>query len=25
VHCHNDLGQAVANSLTALMHGARQI
>src|SRR5712692_6279627 len=25
VHCHNDLGQAVANSLTALMNGARQI
>ena len=25
VHCHNDLGQAVANSLTALRHGARQI
>src|SRR5207245_10560131 len=25
VHCHNDLGQAVANSLTALMHGARQV
>jgi len=25
VHCHNDLGQAVANSLTALLHGARQI
>ncbi len=25
VHCHNDLGQAVANSLTALMSGARQI
>jgi 2-isopropylmalate synthase len=25
VHCHNDLGQAVANSLTALMHGARQL
>src|SRR5262249_8536423 len=24
VHCHNDLGQAVANSLTALMNGARQ-
>src|SRR3989441_1169280 len=24
-HCHNDLGQAVANSLTALLHGARQI
>jgi 2-isopropylmalate synthase len=25
VHCHNDLGQAAANSLTALMHGARQV
>ncbi len=25
VHCHNDLGQAVANSLTAVMSGARQI
>src|SRR5438477_10041668 len=25
VHCHNDLGQAVANSLAALMSGARQI
>src|SRR6267143_4421451 len=25
VHCHNDLGQAVANSLTALIHGARQV
>ena len=25
VHCHNDLGQAVANSLTALLSGARQI
>ncbi|HEV8640890.1 MAG TPA: 2-isopropylmalate synthase [Methylomirabilota bacterium] len=25
VHCHNDLGQAVANSLWALMHGARQV
>jgi 2-isopropylmalate synthase len=25
VHCHNDLGQAVANSLTAIQHGARQI
>ena len=25
VHCHNDLGQAVANSLTGVMQGARQI
>jgi len=25
VHCHNDLGQAVANSLAALASGARQI
>jgi len=25
VHCHNDLGHAVANSLTAITHGARQI
>ena len=25
VHCHNDLGQAVANSLTAIRAGARQI
>jgi 2-isopropylmalate synthase len=25
VHCHNDLGQAVANSLMAVTHGARQI
>lgn len=25
VHCHNDLGMATANSLTALQHGARQI
>ena len=25
VHCHNDLGQAVANSLAALSAGARQI
>src|SRR5262245_34893417 len=25
VHCHNDLGMAVANSLTALKEGARQV
>src|SRR5690349_3075665 len=25
VHCHNDLGQAVANSLTGVMNGARQV
>ncbi len=25
VHCHNDLGLAVANSLTAIKHGARQV
>lgn len=25
VHCHNDLGMAVANSLTALRAGARQV
>ena len=25
VHCHNDLGMAVANSLSALENGARQI
>src|SRR3977135_295323 len=25
VHCHNDLGLAVANSLTALREGARQV
>lgn len=25
VHCHNDLGLAVANSLSALLNGARQI
>jgi len=24
VHCHNDLGQAVANSLTGVMNGARR-
>jgi 2-isopropylmalate synthase len=24
-HCHNDLGMAVANSLSAVLHGARQI
>ncbi len=24
-HCHNDLGMAVANSLAAIKHGARQI
>jgi 2-isopropylmalate synthase len=24
-HCHNDLGQAVANSLTAILSGARQV
>ncbi len=24
-HCHNDLGLAVANSLSAVMHGARQV
>jgi 2-isopropylmalate synthase len=24
-HCHNDLGMAVANSLAAVQHGARQI
>ena len=24
-HCHNDLGLAVANSLAAVMHGARQV
>ncbi|MBK6980456.1 MAG: 2-isopropylmalate synthase [Betaproteobacteria bacterium] len=24
-HCHNDLGMAVANSLAAVMHGARQV
>ncbi|MCL2706916.1 MAG: 2-isopropylmalate synthase [Dehalococcoidia bacterium] len=25
VHCHNDLGLATANAVSALMHGARQI
>ncbi len=25
VHCHNDLGMAVANSVSALMSGARQV
>ena len=25
VHCHNDLGLAVGNSLAAVMHGARQV
>jgi 2-isopropylmalate synthase len=25
VHCHNDLGMAVANSLAAVRHGARQV
>src|SRR5512141_2006356 len=25
VHCHNDLGRAVANSLAAVMNGARQV
>jgi 2-isopropylmalate synthase len=25
VHCHNDLGQAVANSLVAIQQGARQV
>lgn len=25
VHCHNDLGLAVANSLAAVTHGARQV
>ena len=25
VHCHNDLGQAVANSVTGVLNGARQI
>ncbi len=25
VHCHNDLGMATANSITAVMHGARQV
>ena len=25
VHCHNDMGLAVANSLSAIRHGARQV
>ncbi|MGB1110213.1 MAG: 2-isopropylmalate synthase [Gammaproteobacteria bacterium] len=25
VHCHNDLGLAVSNSLSAVVHGARQV
>jgi 2-isopropylmalate synthase len=25
VHCHNDLGLATANSLSAVLHGARQV
>jgi 2-isopropylmalate synthase len=25
VHCHNDLGLATANSLAAILHGARQV
>jgi 2-isopropylmalate synthase len=25
VHCHNDLGMATANSIEALIHGARQV
>ncbi len=25
IHCHNDLGMATANSLTAVAHGARQV
>jgi 2-isopropylmalate synthase len=25
VHCHNDLGLATANSITAIKHGARQV
>ncbi|MBL1488758.1 2-isopropylmalate synthase, partial [Klebsiella pneumoniae] len=25
VHCHNDLGLATANSITALQNGARQV
>ena len=25
VHCHNDLGLAVANSIAAVQHGVRQV
>jgi 2-isopropylmalate synthase len=25
VHCHNDLGMAVANTLSGILHGARQV
>ena len=25
VHCHNDLGLAVSNSLSSVLHGARQV